>query len=803
MEPRENSTEKKSRPQWKGPEGDCKTGLKLYNGLARAVVDFVAQNGMVVSWYGCGPTVYDSAHMGHARCYITFDIIRRVMKSYFNYDVNYCMNITDIDDKIIKRGRQTYLLQAFQNENPSLEVVREYLNIGLKHIKEKISEKEAEIKEGTESLIEKESEMEQTKKMSATGEEELKLANKVSDLKRTIKKILENNANVQAKYKMLTSLHEKTAPLLQKESVRDIFALGADILMEVLDEEVLSDNEETSNETTKKLRKMLDDEICRDCPYSESIFGRLSTKFENEFYRDMKNLNVMPADTITRVSEYVPEVIAFVQRIIDNGYAYESNGSVYFDTGKFASSPNHTYAKLVPEAYGDQKALKEGEGDLSISAERLKEKRSPNDFALWKASKKGEPFWPSSWGNGRPGWHVECSVMASDILGESMDIHSGGVDLKFPHHDNELAQSEAYYENDHWVRYFLHSGHLHIEGCKMAKSLKNFITINEALRNDSARQIRLLFLLHSWSDTLNYSTDTLKMALIYEKKLNEFFLNIKHQLRQLPAEGVESFKKWHNEEKNLNDFLTSTKVKVREAICNSIDTKASMSAISDLIAETNKYVDNRKPNLNRQLLENIMRFITHILEVFGVTESDRPLGFGSASGSNVENLEDTLFPYLEAFAQFRETVRDTGRKNGVADLLKACDSIRDKVLPCLGVRLEDHEGEPTVIKLVDKEILMREMKEKEELEEKKKREKEERLEKQRLEAEKKDKQDSIPPSEMFKNDTSYSQFDEEGVPTHDSNGEPLSKSCVKGLKKKYTTQKKNHDKWLAKQKEMK
>jgi cysteinyl-tRNA synthetase len=170
---------------------------------------------------------------------------------------------------------------------------------------------------------------------------------------------------------------------------------------------------------------------------------------------------------------------------------------VYFDVAKFDSQKNHKYAKLVPEAYGDSKALQEGEGDLSVSEDRLSEKKSPNDFALWKNSKSGEPSWDSPWGkgnhqihpnfshqlcniwfhSGRPGWHIECSVMASAILGSSMDFHTGGVDLKFPHHDNELAQSEAYYDNDEWVRYFLHTGHLTIQvnilntKCKLNKSL--------------------------------------------------------------------------------------------------------------------------------------------------------------------------------------------------------------------------------------------------------------------------------------------------------------------------------------------
>ena len=143
------------------------------------------------------------------------------------------------------------------------------------------------------------------------------------------------------------------------------------------------------------------------------------------------------------MSEYIPENVAFIKKIVDSGYAYESNGSVYFDVAKFDANPDHHYAKLVPEAFGDKSALQEGEGDLILTADRLSEKRSDNDFALWKNSKPGEPSWESPWGLGRPGWHIECSVMASAILGESIDIHTGGFDLKFPHHDNELAQSEV------------------------------------------------------------------------------------------------------------------------------------------------------------------------------------------------------------------------------------------------------------------------------------------------------------------------------------------------------------------------
>lgn len=189
----------------------------------------------------------------------------------------------------------------------------------------------------------------------------------------------------------------------------------------------------------------------------------LAAYWETQFFSDMARLRVLPPDTVTRVSEYVPEIVAYVEKIIANGYAYEGGGSVWFDVTKFEGAKGedgegwqHEYAKLQPGSKGNRKLLDEGEGELfavyygcrGIADKRgaltgSQGKRQPADFALWKSKRPGEPAWPSPWGEGRPGWHIECSVMASAILGKGMDIHSGGVDLMFPHHDNELAQSEV------------------------------------------------------------------------------------------------------------------------------------------------------------------------------------------------------------------------------------------------------------------------------------------------------------------------------------------------------------------------
>lgn len=377
------------------------------------------------------------------------------MTDYFGYNVLYVMNITDIDDKIIKRARQNHLFLEYFNGNPSLErMLDDYAEV-LKLFQDKL---------GT----------------NTDPDKKIMLEGMISRMEAGLKQLTE----------VVQTANEARLPEVQREFLQTI-------------KDPLSDWLDIHNGATVT---------------ENSIFESLPRFWENEFHRDMELLNVRVPDVLTRVSEYVPQIVTFIEKIIDNGLAYAANGSVYFDVAAF--DKGHHYAKLVPEAFGDMKSLNEGEGDLCVSEDRLSEKRSPNDFALWKSSKSGEPWWNSPWGKGRPGWHIECSAMASDICGPKLDIHTGGVDLKFPHHDNELAQSEAHFNSQEWIKYFLHTGHLTIAGCKMSKSLKNFITIRDALAKHTASQLRLAFLLHSWKDTLDYSDNTMEMATQFEKFLN-------------------------------------------------------------------------------------------------------------------------------------------------------------------------------------------------------------------------------------------------------------------------------------------
>ena len=519
---------------------------------------------------------------------------------------------------------------------------------------------------------------------------------------------------------------------------------------------------------------------------TQKFFSNFAKFYENDFLQDMRDLNVEPPTVMTRVSEYIAEIISLTEGIISNGYAYEREGSVYFDVGAFHQHDGHFYAKLRPNASSDAsvstKLMEESEGSLGL---KLSGKRSPKDFALWKCSKPGEPHW----GLGRPGWHIECSAMASSVIPGSIDIHSGGIDLSFPHHDNEMAQSEAFYNCKQWVNYFLHAGHLNIEGQKMSKSLKNFITIKQALKDYTGKQIRIMFLQHSWASLLDYKEASLKNAVAFENNVETFFTNIKAHIADEHSHHQEDFRHNYGDvEKELRANFDQTVNSVHEYLADSFDTPSVMNALSLLIGKVNVYIRTKNNKaLNIVLLKEIARFIFNLLKMFGVYRENDALFSTATGGVHSANVsEDEKLQLARAVSEFRFKIRTMlAQSADKKELFQACDELRYNTLFNMRIILEDRENMPSLVKLVDELSLLRIREERDAAKKQEKSQPSQDLSEK--EAKKKEKS-KINPTVMFKSNPLYSAFDEAGIPTHDSEGQEISKSQRKKLTKEYEAQ---------------
>lgn len=561
------------------------------------------------------------------------------------------------------------------------------------------------------------------------------------------------------------------------------------------------------------------------------IFTKLTTKYEDSFMRDMRELNVLDPDELTRVTEYGVEIADFVEKIVQNKFGYvTADGSVYFDINAFEDA-GHPYARLEPWNRSDKSRVAEGEGSLTS---KTTEKRSASDFALWKASKPGEPSWSSSWGKGRPGWHIECSAMASAKFGKRMDIHSGGIDLAFPHHDNELAQSEAYWSHDHghdqWVNYFLHMGHLSIQGSKMSKSLKNFTTIREALDNNywTPRSLRIIFLLGGWRDGVEITDDLVNAGNSWEDKVNNFFINVKDPvaLQNSPTSPNTS----------LGVALEEAKRTTYEHLCDSFNTPGVMFTISELIT---KYNIADKSTLDPKDVEGVARWITYMVNVFGlngaatadsqeigwsgieVPEEAKPFLFplssmrdslrqaartkGGLSSQQIAEIVDretvpdqdvshSAKPYAAVYSNFRSKLSSLEPSDSIGrEVLGLCDRVRDIDLFDLGVYLEDRENQPALVRPVSRELI-------EAREEKAARARQKQIEKENKEKEalQRLEKGKLSHLDMFRTNE-FSAWDEEGIPTRDADGGEINKSKTKKLRKDWERQKKLHEAWLGSQ----
>lgn len=738
---------------------------QIYNSLKDSKQTLVPRGGpssRQLSWYECGPTVYDSAHMGHARNYVTFDIVRRILEDYFGYSILYVMNVTDVDDKIIRRAKRNYLLQQYQKQHTDSKQV---LAEAYKTLKDSIAAQTSKL-----SAAQREAEEARNTATSARAQQ-LKEASK----KEKLAKELETAASQeQLKLKQWQVAQQRLDDKGSQARVADILIIAGDSIGDLLD---------------KQLGHTVTD---------KDIFRQHAARYEAEFLEDMDALGCRRPDVMTRVSEYIPEIVEYIKTIMSNGMAYESNGSVHFDTQAFRKA-GHVYGKLNPWAVGsaalaaDDPDTRQGDG----------EKRHPTDFALWKAAKPGEPAWDSPWGEGRPGWHIECSAMASKIIGEQLDIHSGGEDLRFPHHDNELAQAEAHYHTcgcQQWVNYFLHTGHLSIEGLKMSKSLKNFVTIREALASDfTGRQLRLMFALSPWDRPMQYGQQAADEMQAKETLFKNFFQNAEVVMRQ--HNSVKHRSKWDEDdckERSLAKQIQQAQQRVHEALLDNLNSKAALDALLDLVKDTNKYLSDRRSNAQGPpaqpfLVRKAAAYVTRILSVFGIsTAAPDQLGFGGEATAAASTSEGTA-KYLDAFALFRDNIRRLAKSDkSSADILAACDRIRDETMLELGVRLEDR-GDESVWKLDDADVLRREQQAKQQAAA------EQKLKKLTMAHSKKDAElsrlqklvqlPSIPEALKSK----FSKFDADFNPTHDQDGNELDSKAAAKAKKVVDKEKKSRE----------
>jgi cysteinyl-tRNA synthetase len=462
--------------------------IRVYNTLTKRKEEFRPLRDNEVRMYVCGPTVYDYTHLGHARTYIAFDVIRRYLE-HRGYTVLMVMNFTDIDDKIIKRANET-------GEDPK----------------------------------------------------------------------------------------------------------------------------------------------------------ELAERFLRYFLEDMKALKVKPADIYPRVTEHIEDIIEFVRKLQEKGYAYEGSDGVYFEVQRFKD-------------YGKLSGIKLDELRKGARVEPGEGKRNPEDFALWKKAKPGEPKWSSPWGEGRPGWHIECSTMSTKYLGESFDIHGGGNDLIFPHHENEIAQTEACTGHE-WVRYWLHTGFLMVNGEKMSKSLGNFVTIREMLERYDPEVIRLFVLQRHYRSPLDYTEEGMEHARNNLERLYNTLENIR-----VAMERAEISFKWGEEEFEAYEAIRSAREKFYEAMDDDFNTAEAMKAVFEVSNAVNRYL-TKVERPKESILRKAMEFFRVVSEVFGIFEDY----FREQRAGEEEELIRLL---IDVRAQLRKE-----RNFALADRIRA--ELRE-----MGIQLED------------------------------------------------------------------------------------------------------------------
>ena len=409
----------------------------------------------------------------------------------------------------------------------------------------------------------------------------------------------------------------------------------------------------------------IDDKIIARANELGADYQELSKKYIKEYQEIMEILNVQKETQNPRATEFIDYIIKFIEELIAKGNAYEKNGSVYFSVKTFPKYDT-ILQNIKNEEIQDEEDDYLGDQDTAFG----KDKNDPRDFALWKKSKRKEPFWESPWGKGRPGWHIECSSMVLNLLGKTIDIHAGGQDLKFPHHRNEIAQSESF-TGKPFARFFMHNGFVNIDDEKMSKSLGNFFLVSEVIEKYDPMVVRWFLLTSHYRSSMNYSLDTMNQAeRTYKRMLN----TIKK------VNETKTFKEDSKEVVDLIERVNQTESKILDALDDDFDTPVAIAELLMLFKDVNKAVIEDKVKITIEFKDRFVAFIGTIETILGIF----PKLEGSLSLFGVDEVDEKD----RIIRNLIDLILDTRSELRKRKMYSISDKIRDR-LNELGIQIED------------------------------------------------------------------------------------------------------------------